>query len=92
MSLLVTEGGYARIRKYSSTKPEGAIEAGLSEQVIITIGYSLQAMVATIVLGIIFISVFLGLGIKCLLGEVPVVESNYMSISTTGYVVAPVGR
>ncbi|KAM7182858.1 hypothetical protein V8F33_013968 [Rhypophila sp. PSN 637] len=92
MSLLVTEGGYVQVSKYSSTKPEGAIEAGLSEQVIITIGYSPQVMVATIVLGVMFVCVVLGLGIKRLLGEMPVVGSNYIAISTTGYVVAPIGR
>ena len=85
--VLVMEGGYVDTRNSMEGK---ANEAGLSEDVAMTIGYSLRAMVVTLVLGVLAICVPIALGMKRLHGEMPVVGSNSMAISAACHVVLPV--
>ncbi len=85
--VLVMEGGYVDTRNSMEGK---ANEAGLSEDVAMTIGYSLRAMVVTLVLGVLAVCVPIALGMRRLHGEMPVVGSNSMAISAACHVVLPV--
>ena len=84
--VVVVEGGeYLRTYGEGGFKPKIS-EAGLGEDTSFTVGYSLQAMVVTLVVGVVAVCVPVGLGMRRLWGGMPVVGSNSMAISAACHV------